>query len=160
MYLFGPSSVRFRLRQIKTILHCIHPTPRLACTMSSEPKKHSKINFSDVLTLRTIHEAGLQDLLRARNYAVLQLLAERNKLLRERYWLLVSLSKCLVVLTAPLFVVPINGGNFSVAQNSNTRTTHSSRHPIPMLCFHTLLPPPPTQLSQSEEADQYRHIIP
>lgn len=43
-----------------------------------------KINFSDKTTHRTVHEATLQDLLRARNYATLQLLKERNELLCER----------------------------------------------------------------------------
>ena len=46
-----------------------------------------------VTFLRTLHEATLQDLLRARNCATIQLLSERNKLIRERYsnsWLLYS----------------------------------------------------------------------
>lgn len=46
-----------------------------------------EVNMSTGLAIRTLHEATLQDLIRARNYDVLQLLGERNLVLRERYWI-------------------------------------------------------------------------
>ena len=55
----------------------------------SSPKPRPKLDFRDNMTLRIIHEATLQDLLQARNYAAIQLLEERNALLRERYYALV-----------------------------------------------------------------------
>ena len=44
-----------------------------------------RLSWSRLFALRSLHEATLQALLGARNYAVLQLLKERNDLLRERY---------------------------------------------------------------------------
>ena len=44
-------------------------------TMSS-PEAQPKLDFKDNKTLRLIHEASLQDLLQARNYAALRLLEE------------------------------------------------------------------------------------
>ena len=52
--------------------------------MSSEPDK-DRLLWSQIFALRTLHEATLQELLGARNYATIQLLSERNSLLRERY---------------------------------------------------------------------------
>ena len=40
------------------------------------------------LAIRTLHEATLHDLVHARNYAVLHILHERNRLMRERYVIL------------------------------------------------------------------------
>ena len=50
----------------------------------SEADAH-RLCWSQLFALRTLHEASLQILLGARNYAVLQLLRECNDLLRERY---------------------------------------------------------------------------
>ena len=50
----------------------------------SSPKSQPKLDIKENKTLRLIHEASLQDLLQARNYAALQLLEERNTLLREQ----------------------------------------------------------------------------
>ena len=52
--------------------------------MSSEADK-DRLLWSRILALQTLREATLQELLGARNYAALQLLSERNDLLRERY---------------------------------------------------------------------------
>lgn len=53
--------------------------------MSSEANK-DRLRWAQRFSLRTMHEATLEALLRAQNYAVLQLLSERNSLLRERYF--------------------------------------------------------------------------
>ena len=57
----------------------------------SSPENRPKLDFRDNTTLCLLHEANLQDLLQARNYATLQLLEERNALLRERYYIWLSL---------------------------------------------------------------------
>jgi hypothetical protein len=62
------------------------------------------LDFNNDTTLRLIHEANLQDLLRARNYATIQLLEERNTLLRERYYILFPLSD---MLTCQSFSLPM-----------------------------------------------------
>ena len=51
---------------------------------------HLQTNFhnpseAETLSMQTLHEATLQELIRARNDAVLQILHERNKLMRELY---------------------------------------------------------------------------
>ena len=51
-----------------------------------------RLSWSLLFALRTLHEATLQSLLGARNYAVLQLLRERNNLLLEWYLALASFS--------------------------------------------------------------------
>ncbi len=40
----------------------------------------------EIRAIEVLHEATLQDLIKTKNYAILQLLEERNKLLRERYF--------------------------------------------------------------------------
>ena len=49
-----------------------------------------RLRWTQIFALRTLHEATLQALIGARNYAVLQLLRERNDLLSERYWAMAS----------------------------------------------------------------------
>ena len=44
-----------------------------------------RLSWSRLFALCSLHEVTLQALLGARNYAVLQLLKERNDLLREQY---------------------------------------------------------------------------
>jgi hypothetical protein len=51
---------------------------------NTQPEIKPEIDFRDTTTVRIVHEATLQNLLQARNYAALQLLEERNSLLRER----------------------------------------------------------------------------
>ena len=51
-----------------------------------------RLSWSLLFALCTLHEATLQSLLGARNYAVLQLLRERNNLLLEWYLALASFS--------------------------------------------------------------------
>ena len=46
---------------------------------------NDRLLWSQIFAIRTLHEANLRSLLSARNYAVLQLLSERNHLLHERY---------------------------------------------------------------------------
>ena len=53
-------------------------------TMPSEANK-ARLNWAQIYALRTLHEATLESLLGAQNYATLQPLSERNQLLRERY---------------------------------------------------------------------------
>ena len=57
-----------------------------------------RLCWSQLLALRSVHEATLETLLGAWNYTVLQLLQERNDLLRERY-LAIALLLCLVSLS-------------------------------------------------------------
>ena len=52
--------------------------------MSSEADK-DRLLWSEIFAIRTLHKATLQELLGTRNYAAMQLLSERNDLLRERY---------------------------------------------------------------------------
>jgi hypothetical protein len=51
--------------------------------MSSEADR-DRLCWACLFALRTLHEATLEALLRARNYAALQLLDEHNSLLCER----------------------------------------------------------------------------
>lgn len=44
-----------------------------------------RLRWAQIFALRTLHEATLEQLLGARNYAVRQLLRERNNVLRDRY---------------------------------------------------------------------------
>lgn len=44
-----------------------------------------RLRWAQIFALRTLHEATLEQLLGARNYAVRQLLRERNDVLRDRY---------------------------------------------------------------------------
>ena len=59
---------------------------------------NDRLLWSQIFAIRTLHKANLQSLSSAWNYAVLQLLSERNQLLCEQYLelgpliLLVSLS--------------------------------------------------------------------
>jgi hypothetical protein len=95
----------------------------VSCAMSS-PKNQQDLDFRDDKTIRIVHEATLQDLLRARNYPTLQLLEERNALLRERYGILFSA----VQLTGELSY--LSGGRNSVHPRLYTMTMSSSRRPI------------------------------
>ncbi|KAI9433622.1 hypothetical protein BJY52DRAFT_1231499 [Lactarius psammicola] len=53
--------------------------------MSSHEKIPTRfLSTEEALATRTLHEATLQDLIRAKNYAILHILHERNELLRER----------------------------------------------------------------------------
>ena len=56
----------------------------------SSPENQPKLDFRGNTTLHLLHEATLQDLLWARNYAKLQLLKERNALLHEQYYIWLS----------------------------------------------------------------------
>jgi hypothetical protein len=113
-----------------------------AFAMSSEDNGRM-LNFSDIITIRTVHEATLQDFLNARNFAVLQLLRERNQLLEEQYclarlWSSGSLSSYLLFIFA-------NKGNSSVVPRSSTPNTSSSRRPTPtrrvLMVFFFSVPP-------------------
>lgn len=44
-----------------------------------------RLRWAHIFALRTLHEATLSELLKARNSAAKQVLRERNNLLRERY---------------------------------------------------------------------------
>jgi hypothetical protein len=59
------------------------PLPGSSAAMSSEADL-DRLRWARFFALRSIHEATLETLLRARNYAARQLLDERNRLLRER----------------------------------------------------------------------------
>ena len=50
----------------------------------SSTNTQPEIDFRDKTTFRIVHKTMLQNLLQARNYAAIQLLEERNALLRER----------------------------------------------------------------------------
>jgi hypothetical protein len=51
--------------------------------MSSDADR-DRLCWARLFALRTLHKATLEALLRTRNYATLQILDERNGLLRER----------------------------------------------------------------------------
>ena len=129
------------------------------CAMSSDssPQIHQKLDFRDNTTLRIAHEATLHDLLSARNYAALQLLEERNALLRERYFALV-LSSWHICDTLSLSA---NGGRNSAQPRLYTMTTNSSSRPTLLGFFLILLsPPPPPGLCHSELPGPPGHTTP
>ncbi len=62
------------------------PEPAVVSKSSDRIHKYSKtvLGRVEIDSIRSIHEATLQDLLRANNSAVFKLLWERNQLLHER----------------------------------------------------------------------------
>ena len=126
------------------------------CAMSS-PEAQKKLDFRDYTTLRIVHEASLEDLLRARNYAALHLLNERNALLHEQYFVLVLSSWQI----CDLLSLSVNGGRNSVQPRLYTMTTSSSCHPT-LTCFFLMLsfPPPLALLCHSMLLSPLGRIIP
>ena len=69
----------------------ISPTPHHIAMSSNKESSTMQTTLHDkdawllrVVEIQLLHEATLQDLIRTRNYAVEQLLYERNQLLQER----------------------------------------------------------------------------
>ena len=110
------------------LLHAPLPPPM------SEANTH-RLNWSRLLALRTLHEATLQALLGARNYAVLQLLKERNDLLLERYLTLAPFFVAASFLTLAFHSLTGECHLAVPVYYSQTRT--SSRQVTPRLCCLT-----------------------
>ena len=132
--------------------HLLHIRPYSA--MSSEADK-ARLLWSKIFAIRTLHEATLQELLGARNYATMQLLDEHNDLLCEQYLALGSLF-CVISLSHLLSLV--TGECCSVVPASSTPTTISSRRATQKLCYltssHNLAP-----LSHSDLFNHWVDII-
>jgi hypothetical protein len=64
------------------------------CSYTTSNRDSDFVPWEEVTELQLLHEASLQDLLKAKNNAVRQILEERNALLRERYryFMLMSIS--------------------------------------------------------------------
>lgn len=105
LYIFGP----LREHDLDILSHTAYMSIALLLHVTiSSPMSEAdtdRLRWSQLFALRITHEATLQTLLGARNYAVLQLLQERNNLLRERYW------------TIALFFYPIFLSQFSLFCN-------------------------------------------
>ena len=93
-----------------------------------------RLHWANIFALRTLHEATLPALLQARNYAVRQLLQERNDLLEEWYSKL-GLLFCMAGLTFPPSFFT-EGSNLEDLKSSTPKQISSLRA-TPTPCFHT-----------------------
>ncbi len=50
------------------------------------PENTPVLSPEEIRAIEVLHEATLQDLIKTKNYVILQLLEECNKLLREQYF--------------------------------------------------------------------------
>jgi hypothetical protein len=99
----------------------------------SSNAENPRLIWAEIFAIRNIHEATLQTLISTRNYATLQLLDERNKLLREQYsWL-----GLLNILSSHILSCLFNGEKFLVALLLNFLRRTSSHHLIPRPSFRT-----------------------